>query len=160
VGFNHIADLMLRDDVLIGGEESGGISFKGNIPEGDGVMMGLLIVEMVAVLGIPLDELVSNLLAEVGPAHYARLDLRLSRPISKEPMVQHLVDTAPDAIGDIAVNNINTLDGVKYILEDGAWLLIRPSGTEPVLRIYAEANAPDKVEALLRHGRVVAENRN
>lgn len=160
VGFNHIADLMLRDDVLIGGEESGGISIKGNIPEGDGVMMGLLIVEMAAVSGIPLNELVSNLLAEVGPSHYARLDLRLSRPISKEPMVQHLIDTAPDAIDGIPVGNINPLDGVKYILEDGSWLLIRPSGTEPVLRIYAEANTPDKVEALLKHGRLVAENRN
>ena len=160
VGFNHIADLMLREDILIGGEESGGISFKGNIPEADGVMMGLLIVEMIAVSGVPLDKLVSDLLAEVGPANYARLDLRLSRPISKDRLVQHLADTAPDAIGGIAVTNVNTLDGVKYILEDGAWLLIRPSGTEPVLRIYAEANTPEKVESLLNHGRLVAENRN
>ena len=159
VGFNHIADWMLRDDVLIGGEESGGMSFKGHIPEGDGILMGLLVLEMVATTRTPLDELVANLLAEVGPAHYARLDLRLSAPISKERMVTRLTEAAPAAIGGTPVAAVNLLDGVKYVLEDESWLLIRPSGTEPVLRVYAEAGEPRMVEALLAHGRAVAEGK-
>ncbi len=156
VGFNHIADLMLQDDVLIGGEESGGMSFKGNIPEGDGVLMGLLLVEMVASTGKALDQLVSELLDEVGPSHYARLDERLSRPIAKAAMVDQLKTEVPDSIGGVAVKSVETRDGVKYRLEDESWLLIRPSGTEPVLRIYAEASSPDRVEALLGYGRTAA----
>jgi phosphomannomutase len=158
VGFNYIADWMLRDQVLIGGEESGGISFKGHIPEGDGVLMGLLLVEMVAKMAKPLDELIKDLLDEVGPSHYARLDLRLSHPILKEDMVRRLTDSAPTKISGIKVDQVNALDGVKYILEDDSWLLIRPSGTEPVLRVYAEAREPEKVEALLDHGREVAQS--
>jgi alpha-D-glucose phosphate-specific phosphoglucomutase len=158
VGFNYIADWMLRDQVLIGGEESGGISFQGHIPEGDGVLMGLLLIEMVAKMGAPLDELVNTLLDEVGPSHYTRLDLRLSHPILKEDMVRRLTKSAPSKIGGVKVSEVNALDGVKYILEDDSWLLIRPSGTEPVLRVYAEATTPERVEALLDHGREVAQS--
>lgn len=157
VGFNYIADHMLNDDVLIGGEESGGISFKGHIPEGDGILMGLMLVEMVAATGKPLDELVDELLEEAGPIHYTRLDKRLSRPIEKPRLVRQLANSAPDKIGEVRISEVNTLDGVKYILEDDSWLLIRPSGTEPVLRIYAEAPDEDKVNALLEFGGSVAE---
>jgi alpha-D-glucose phosphate-specific phosphoglucomutase len=157
VGFNHIADQMLSDDVLIGGEESGGISFRGHIPEGDGILMGLLLVEMVAAWNAPLHELVEDLLKQVGPACYARLDLRLARPVSKARMVQRLTEEAPASIGGSAVTKIETLDGVKYLLQDDAWLLIRPSGTEPVLRVYAEASEQQLVEALLDHGKSVAQ---
>jgi alpha-D-glucose phosphate-specific phosphoglucomutase len=156
VGFNHIANCMINGDVLIGGEESGGISFKGHIPEGDGVLMGLLIVETVAASGATLDELVGELLAEVGPAHYQRLDLRLARPISKARMVERLKGEAPDSIAGTRMRHVNTLDGVKYILADDSWLLIRPSGTEPTLRIYAEAREPAMVDALLAYGRSAA----
>jgi phosphomannomutase len=156
VGFNYIADWMLNDDVLIGGEESGGISFKGHIPEGDGILMGLLLLEIVAVMKKPLEDLVDSLLAEAGPSHYTRLDMRLSRPIAKAEMVERLQAEAPGSIGDNPVKNISALDGVKYILEDDSWLLIRPSGTEPVLRVYAEARQPEMVEALLAFGRSVA----
>ncbi len=93
VGFNHIADFMMQEDVLIGGEESGGISFKGHIPEGDGPIMGLLLVEMIAVAKRPLVELVDDLLAEVGPAFYERVDLRLSRPVAKAEMTDFLAQT-------------------------------------------------------------------
>ncbi len=158
VGFNHIADHMLNGDVLIGGEESGGISFRGHIPEGDGVLMGLLLVEMVAATGEPLEALVEDLLKEVGPAHYKRLDLRLSRPIAKDRLVTRLKDDAPAAIAGTSIEQISTLDGVKYVLADDSWLLIRPSGTEPVLRVYAEAHHPDMVEALLDFGRDLAED--
>jgi phosphomannomutase len=157
VGFNFIADEMLHDNVLIGGEESGGISFKGHIPEGDGILMGLLLVEMVAVTGTSLDELVQELLREVGPSYYARADLRLSRPIEKSRMVRRLVDDAPAAIASNAVESISTLDGAKYILADDSWLLIRPSGTEPVLRVYAEARDEQMLGELIGYGRSVAE---
>jgi len=158
VGFNHIADHMLNGDVLIGGEESGGISFKGHIPEGDGVLMGLLLIEIVASSGASLSELVDDLLKEVGPAHYARTDLRLQRPVAKQAMTQQLADQAPKAIGGEKVVDVVVTDGAKYILKDDSWLLIRPSGTEPVLRVYAEGRSPEMVEALLEYGQQVAES--
>jgi phosphomannomutase len=158
VGFNHIADHILHDDVLIGGEESGGMTFRGHIPEGDGVLMGLLILEMVAACDAPLEELVTDLLAQVGPAHYARLDLRLSRPVSKPRMVERLLTQAPPSIGGVEVASVSSLDGVKYVLRDDSWLLIRPSGTEPVLRVYAESPEPGMVEELLSYGRSQAES--
>ncbi len=158
VGFNHIADYMLSENVLIGGEESGGISIQGNIPEGDGVLMGLLIIEMVSVYGKSLYTLVNELLDDVGPAYYQRRDQRLKYPIQKKKMVQYLIDNQPEKIGGVKVNDLQTIDGVKYILEDDSWLLIRPSGTEPVLRVYAEGRTDDMVGALLGYGEEVAES--
>ena len=156
VGFNHIADFMMKEDVLIGGEESGGISFKGHIPEGDGVLMGLLIVEMVAAYGTSLYDLVNDLLRDVGPAFYERTDLRLKRPVSKSTMTQMLVTEPPAQIGGEGVQEIATTDGVKYIMTDGSWLLIRPSGTEPVLRVYAEGRTPEMVQSLMGFGEKIA----
>ncbi len=152
VGFNHIADHMLQGDVLIGGEESGGIGIKGHIPEGDGVLMGLLLLEIIADAGVPLHELVAGIQEEAGPLHYARTDLRLRHPVAKQQMVARLKDGAPSSIGGAKVNKVDTLDGVKYHLTDDSWLLIRPSGTEPVLRVYAEAPTDDGLQALLEYG--------
>jgi phosphomannomutase len=157
VGFNHIADYMLKEEVLMGGEESGGISFQGHIPEGDGVIMGLLLTEMVAESKTTLSEMVANLLAEYGPAFYARRDQRLHQPVAKDKMVEKLINDAPAAIGGESVAEISTLDGVKYILADNSWLLIRPSGTEPVLRVYAEGRSEEMVQALLAYGEAVAD---
>ncbi len=156
VGFNHIADYMLKEEVLIGGEESGGISFKGNIPEGDGILMGLLLVEMVAAARAPLHELVGDLLEDVGSAFYERRDMRLSHPVAKDKMTLLLLNEAPEEIGGEGVHDVLTIDGVKYIMADDSWLLIRPSGTEPVLRVYAEGRSPEMVKALLRFGEDVA----
>jgi phosphomannomutase len=157
VGFNHISDHMIRDNVLIGGEESGGISFKGHIPEGDGVLMGLLLVEMVAKSGTTLHELVKDLLKDVGPAFYERRDLRLRHPVAKKTIVDRLKNDAPTSIGGESIHEISTLDGAKYVLADDSWLLIRPSGTEPVLRVYAEGRSEDMVKALISYGEMVAE---
>jgi phosphomannomutase len=156
VGFNHIADYMLKEDVLIGGEESGGISFRGHIPEGDGILMGLLLLEIVATSGHSLNELVEGLLQDVGPAFYKRVDLRLSHPIAKDRMSRYLIECAPAEIGGAKVGDINQIDGVKYLISDGSWLLIRPSGTEPVLRVYAEGRTPEMVQALMSYGEKVA----
>jgi phosphomannomutase len=138
VGFNHISDLMLTDDVLIGGEESGGISIKGHIPEGDGVLMGMLLAEMVARSGKSPEELLNEVMTEIGPFYYARNDFHV-RPFHKSSLVESLVSLAPAEMAGIPVASVNTRDGVKYLLADSSWLLIRPSGTEPVLRVYAEA---------------------
>lgn len=156
VGFNYIADYMLKEDILIGGEESGGISFRGHIPEGDGALMALLLIEMVSKLGVSLSELVADLVTKYGPVHYQRTDLRLSQPISKEQMTQQLTENKPPEIGGLKVIEVQSVDGVKYILEDDSWLLIRPSGTEPVLRVYAEGRSPEVVQNLLNFGEQVA----
>src|SRR5512143_1144617 len=157
VGFNHIADCMMKEDVLIGGEESGGISFKGHIPEGDGPIMGLLLVEMISCYKRPLGELVEALLADVGPVVYQRTDLRVSRPVAKAEMAELLTNTAPREIGSQKIVEISPLDGIKYIMADDSWLLIRPSGTEPVLRVYVEARTQEMVTEMMSYGQSIAE---
>jgi alpha-D-glucose phosphate-specific phosphoglucomutase len=157
VGFNHIADLMLKNDVLIGGEESGGISVRGHIPEGDGILMGLLLLEVMATAGVPVHEIVSDLQARFGPALYGRIDARLSKTVPKKDIVKMLVDNAPAHINGETVARVDTLDGVKFYLADHSWLLIRPSGTEPVLRIYAETHTDDGVKAMLKVGSEMGE---
>lgn len=156
VGFNHIADLMLQGDVLIGGEESGGLSIKGHVPEGDGILMGLLLLEILAEAKVPLHELIADMQRLAGPACYARTDLRLRHGVVKQEMVTRLTDGAPPSISGVGIREVCTKDGVKYKLEDASWLLIRPSGTEPVLRVYAEAPTAERVKALLGYGEEVA----
>ncbi len=156
VGFNHISDYMMSEDILIGGEESGGISFKGHIPEGDGPIMGLLMVEIIASAHKSLHDLVEGLLNDVGPVFYERTDMRLSRPVAKAEMTDFLTRQAPAEIGGQKVAEVSSLDGAKYVLADDSWLLIRPSGTEPVLRVYAEGRTKEMVKALLGYGEKVA----
>ena len=156
VGFNYIGDLMMANDVLIGGEESGGISIKGHIPEGDGVLMGLLMAELVAHYRKSPEVLLEDVMAEIGHFDYARNDFKV-KPFEKKALVARLVEMAPEAMGGIALASVNMRDGVKYLMEDDSWLLIRPSGTEPVLRVYAEAHTPETVEALLAEGRKLAD---
>jgi phosphomannomutase len=157
VGFNYICDLMLKQPVLIGGEESGGISILGHIPEGDGILMGLLMLEIVAKASIPLHELISNLQQEFGPFSYDRIDQRV-RPFSKKQLVAQLKASPPAEIGGQVVTKINDRDGIKYLMADDSWLLIRPSGTEPVLRIYAEAPSDVQVRQVLETGVALAES--
>jgi phosphomannomutase len=156
VGFDGIAELMIRDDVLLGGEESGGISIKGHIPEGDGILMGLLMLEIVAEAGIPLTELIADLQKTFGPTVYQRDDIHLKYPVSKEDMVKRLVENAPAKMAGESVVKLDSYDGVKYHLADDSWLLIRPSGTEPLLRVYAEAGSESAVKAMLEMGRELA----
>jgi phosphomannomutase len=152
VGFNYIGDLMMSEDVLIGGEESGGISIRGHIPEGDGILMGLLLLEIMAEAGAPLHEIVADLQEKFGPAHYGRIDARLTKQLPKRDVVQRLSNSAPASLIGETVDRVDTTDGVKFYLADHSWLLIRPSGTEPVLRVYAEAHSPEGVQGLLEAG--------
>jgi len=118
--------------------------------------MGLLLVELIAESRKTLGTLVEDLLNDVGPAFYERADLRLSRPVAKAEMTNLLVGQAPAEIGGQKVAEISSMDGVKYIMADDSWLLIRPSGTEPVLRVYAEGRAMSMVKDLLGYGQKVA----
>ena len=151
VGFNHIADLMQEHDVLMGGEESGGITMRGHVPMGDGVLMGLLLMEMMSHYGRGLRDLVADMRDELGAFYYARRDLR-TQPFSKKELVQKLRDNAPATMAGLNLVSINDRDGIKYLFDDSSWLLIRPSGTEPVLRVYSEARSPQLVEELLTQG--------
>ncbi len=151
VGFNHIADLMQEHDVLMGGEESGGITIRGHVPMGDGILMGLLLMEMMSHYGKGLRELCDELRAELGAFYYARRDLR-TKPFSKKELVARLKNDAPATMAGLQVVSVNDRDGVKYLFDDSSWLLIRPSGTEPVLRVYSEARSPELVEELLTQG--------
>jgi len=149
IGFKHIAPKMADGSVLVGGEESGGIAAAGHIPERDGVYIGLLIVEMMVERGLPLSELVDELLEEFGPHYNYRDDIHI-REDQKASVLDRL-DTQGglDEVNGRPVERVETLDGFKHVTDNG-WLLIRPSGTEPVLRVYAEAESVDAAEALVK----------
>ena len=147
IGFKHIAALMLSRDILIGGEESGGIGFRDHLPERDGLLSALLVLEMLVASGTTLDELLRSLEAEAGAAAYRRRDYELHPDLGRR-LVKSLDAAPPERFGGRGVVRVETLDGRKYWLEDGAWVLVRPSGTEPVLRIYVEAPTAQAVEEL------------
>jgi phosphomannomutase len=154
IGFKYICELMLKEDVLIGGEESGGIGVRGHIPERDATLAALLLVEMMAMRGTTLGGLMAGLRARVGAHAYDRIDVLLKRPVSREQFTA-LQASLPQAVAGETVREVSTRDGLKLFLADGHWLLLRASGTEPVLRIYAEAESIDHVHALLGEGRAL-----
>jgi phosphomannomutase len=155
VGFNHICALMLEEDVLMGGEESGGMTIKGHVPDGDGILLGLLLCELVAHHGAPLHSIVNGLMQEYGAFYYGRRDVE-TRTFDKSELTHTLTAEAPQRILQHKVVQVNNSDGVKYLLDDDSWLLIRPSGTEPLLRIYAETRTQAEVESLLALGAQLA----
>lgn len=148
IGFKHIAELMLAEDILMGGEESGGLGVKGHIPERDGVLLGLLLLEAMAVNGKGLRQLLDETMDEIGHYHYRRIDQHIGL-VEKERLVAHLSNNPPESVAGRRVVATNFRDGFKFLFEGGDWLLIRPSGTEPVLRLYSEASESEQVAALL-----------
>ena len=150
VGFKYIVDAMLSDDILVGGEESGGIGVIGHIPERDGIANSLLLVEAMATAQMPLDKLFESLEAETGWKHsYDRLDLHLEGNELKDAVMASL-EQPPAQIANRQLESSEALDGVKLNLSGNAWLMFRPSGTEPVLRIYCEAASDSEVSELLK----------
>lgn len=154
IGFKYICDLMLERDILIGGEESGGIGIRRHLPERDGILNSLLLANIMAEEGKPLGHLVRDLQEEYGEHHYGRIDLHLSNEVKDDAMRR--ANQKPDRIGSFKVQKVETLDGVKFFLDaptNGkgaeAWVLVRASGTEPLLRIYCEAASPDLVKQIL-----------
>lgn len=151
VGFKWIYEEMVAGDVLIGGEESGGIGLPVHVRERDGLLMALMLAEMMAQRGRTLGELVSDLLAITGPMEYRRVDLRLAED-QMARFREAMGTLAPTALGDLEVREILRIDGVKFLLPDDAWVLLRTSGTEPLVRIYAEAPNMGVVDELLAAG--------
>ncbi len=155
IGFKYIADLMLREDILIGAEESGGIGVRGHIPERDGILNCLLLLEAVVAAGVPPSEMVKDMHKEFGEFHFGRRDIHQDVRRGVE-MVAALASNAPSSAAGFKVSNVETLDGTKLLFDDESWLLFRQSGTEPVLRIYAEATSLEKTNALLDEGERLA----
>jgi phosphomannomutase len=151
VGFKYICAEMLKGGVLLGFEESGGIGYPGHVPERDGILSGLMLLEMLAVERIPLNKLLARLAREYGPHEYARIDATF--PLEKRSALMEFCKNNPPArLLKSPLKEIKSYDGVKFIAEDGSWLMLRGSGTEPILRIYAEAKSRGDAEKLLREG--------
>lgn len=155
IGFKYIADLMLKDDILIGAEESGGIGVKGHIPERDGVLNSLLFLEAIVTSGVTPSEMLAALHREFGEFHFGRKDLHV-QPGPGQQLVSELAQNPPSRLTDYSVKGVETMDGTKLLFEDESWLLFRQSGTEPVLRIYSEATSINKANALLDAGEQLA----
>lgn len=147
VGFKYICEHMRTRPVIIGGEESGGLSIGTHIPEKDGILANLLIAELQAVDGRNLSEIFADILAEVGPFYSRRIDLRYPEE-KKATLVQGLISDAPQEIAGKQVVQVIDVDGAKLIFDDGSWFLVRPSGTEPLLRVYLEGSSEEAVEKL------------
>ncbi|MBI9047043.1 MAG: phosphoglucomutase/phosphomannomutase family protein [Anaerolineaceae bacterium] len=150
VGFKYVAPKFIETNAMIGGEESGGYAFKGNVPERDGILAGLYFLDMMVKLNKKPSELLKTLFEVVGPHYYDRIDTRFTgdRQARKEMVAQ----ANPENIGGLKVLNLNTTDGYKFSLEDGGWLLIRFSGTEPIIRVYCETLHENKVQDILQDG--------
>lgn len=148
VGFKYIGEVMTKEKMIIGGEESGGLTIMGHIPEKDGILACLLVAEMVAINKKPIREILKQIYREVGTILSERLNFRL--PAEKMNSIRDkLEQNPPTAIASIRVKNINKMDGYKFLLEDGSWVGLRLSGTEPVVRIYVEADNRKKMNALI-----------
>lgn len=156
VGFKHICEIMRNEDVLIGGEESGGISFKNYFPERDGALCALLLLELMATESKKLEDILAEIDARYGSFRYRRKDIRY--PEEKKSMLfKTLRANPPDSLAGRKVVEVKSFDGVKFILDNDDWLIFRASGTEPKLRIYAEAKSLDEVDKLLSIGNSLAE---
>lgn len=155
IGFKYIAELMLREDILIGAEESGGIGVRGHIPERDGILNSLLLLEAIVTAGKSPTQMVKEMHAEFGEFYFGRIDLH-TEVSHGQALVRRLADQTPASIAGHKVTDVSTLDGTKLLFADESWLLFRQSGTEPALRIYAEATSTTKMHELLEAGRGLA----
>ncbi len=151
VGFKYICTEMLKGNVLLGAEESGGIGFPRHIPERDGIAAGLMLLEMLAVERKPLNQLIANLEKEFGPHRYGRIDPHF--PLEKrDALMNFLKGRPPEKLLRSPLAEVKSFDGMKFVARDGSWLMLRGSGTEPILRIYAEAKTDADVRKLLHLG--------
>lgn len=151
VGFKHITQEMIRGGVLLGAEESGGIGFPGHIPERDGILAGMVLLEMLAIRRRTVRELVASLEKRYGPHRYARLDIEY--PVEARPaLTEYCQRHPPRRLLRSPVSDVKTFDGVKYVAANGSWLMLRASGTESVVRIYAECDSDAGAQRLLKRG--------
>ncbi|MBU0501732.1 MAG: phosphoglucomutase/phosphomannomutase family protein, partial [Candidatus Margulisbacteria bacterium] len=153
IGFKHVAKLMIEKDILIGGEESGGMGIKGYIPERDGVLMGLLLFELMAFENKTLGQILNELMAELGYFYYDRADLQTEKASA---IVEKLKKEPPHEFAGLRVVKVEDLDGLKFYFENESWILFRASGTEPLLRVYVEARTDQEVKQILGAGEKLA----
>jgi len=154
VGFKYVAPAMLEHDALIGGEESGGYAFQGHVPERDGILAGLYILDMMVKLDCKPSELLALLFEKVGAHFYDRIDTRFTGDAAARK--ERILGANPKTIGGFEVTGLDTTDGFKFLLGENGWLLIRFSGTEPIIRVYTETTAQDRVQAILDDGLKIA----
>lgn len=156
VGFKWICQQMREQDVIVGGEESGGLGFRGHIPERDGMVANLMLLELLATTGKSVTKIAADLQKEFGASAYDRIDLHI--PLEKRPiLLEYLAQHPPAGLLGSPVREVKTNDGVKYIAANDAWLMFRTSGTEPIIRIYSEAASAAKVKQLLALGKSIAD---
>jgi len=155
VGFKFIGPEMIKRDAMIGGEESGGFGFANHIPERDAIVAGLFVTDLTMKMGKPLSEVIAYLNEKAGPSFYHRNDYHFPED-QRQLIIKRLEDNQPKELDGVAVASVNRADGFKYNLEDNTWLMIRFSGTEPLLRIYTETNSAERVERMLALGKQMA----
>jgi phosphomannomutase len=152
VGFKNIAPKMMEVDAVLGGEESGGFGIRGHIPERDGILAGLYFADMIVKEGKPLSEILAAVESEVGPHAYARHDIKMPRESyesDRQRVLSTLKERAPRTLAGRKVDRVRDDDGFKFYLDDGSWVLLRTSGTEPLIRVYSEAGSPEDVDSRL-----------
>jgi phosphomannomutase len=150
VGFKYVAPKMLETNAMIGGEESGGYAFQGHVPERDGILAGLYLLDMMVRLSCKPSQLLDILFSKVGAHYYDRVDTQFSGDRSARE--QLILNTKMKTLGGLKVTGLDTTDGFKFNLEDGGWMLIRFSGTEPIIRVYTETTHKESVQAILEDG--------
>jgi phosphomannomutase len=152
VGFKNVAPKMMETNALLGGEESGGFAVRGHIPERDGILIGLLFADMMVKSGKRISQILADLEARVGPHAYARHDIHLPRDTyetDRKRILDTLEKNEPNQVAGVDVQRVRSDDGFKFYLADGSWVLLRASGTEPLIRIYSEAEDDNAVQARL-----------
>jgi phosphomannomutase len=149
VGFKYLGPKMIESDAIIAGEESGGFAFRGHLPERDGLLSGLYILDLMARRGKRLPQLIEELFAKVGPHYYDRIDITMT-PEDTARVRALLPSLNPKELAGLKVESLDTTDGLRFMLEGGAWALIRLSGTEPLMRIYTEVRDQAQVQPVLR----------
>jgi len=152
VGFKYVAPLMMKTNAVIGGEESGGYGFRGHVPERDAILAGLFVLDFMVKTEKTPSQLLDYLYSKVGPHYYDRRDFHISAA-KRQTILHRLNSTSPDTIAGSKVTKVDTTDGFRFFLGDESWLLIRFSGTEPLVRIYSEAESLERVEVLLNEGK-------
>ena len=155
VGFKHVAPLMMAEKALIGGEESGGYGFRGHVAERDGILANLYFLDLMVRTGKNPSELIDYLYSKVGPHHYRRVDIKFPAA-ERQAIINRVQNNPPESLDNVQVLKVDTTDGFRFILADNTWLLIRFSGTEPILRIYTETDSPARAERLLELGKKLA----
>jgi alpha-D-glucose phosphate-specific phosphoglucomutase len=155
VGFKYIGPAMREHDAMIGGEESGGYAFRGHIPERDGSLAAMYVMEMLQAYDMPMSQIVQHLQDEAGPSYYERIDVRFPEE-KREEVFGRFAGEHPTELAGQKVDHVQTLDGYKYFLADGSWLLVRSSGTEPLIRLYTESTSPQLAKEVLQAGKGMA----